>query len=159
MKKKTGWIARNGILTRGTPARDRLATAVHEAGHAVIAERMGEIVTHVMLVMDRPQRGLTVVNYRKRHGRIDPLTRAIVALAGHEAEHRFYGRPINALPPGDYEVLVKLGCSNKSINTLGWFARRHVCWFERDIRRVARELLRRGSLSRRQFLAALKGHA
>lgn len=154
--KARGWIRRGDTLTRGSADKDRRTVAVHEAAHAVVAHRMGERVQQLHLVRAKPMEGWTKIDYGVRRGRRDPITFAVIALAGHEAEHRFYGRPIGLLPPGDFKAVIDVGCSNKSANLVGWLARQHVKWFERDIRRVQKELLRRGSLTRRQFLAALR---
>jgi hypothetical protein len=159
----SGWIHRDGILTRGTAAKDRRTTALHEAAHAVVAHRLGAKVRRLWIVQRpvrnlRNTRGYTEIWYPKRQGRIDAFARTIICLAGHEAEHRVYGRPITALPLGDLHDLYALGmATDASLNLAGWTTRRYVRWHLPAIRRVARALLTHGDeLSRRQFLAAVR---
>lgn len=153
------WVVRDGILSRGTPAKDRRSSAIHEAAHAVVAHTLRGCVKTVKLDPKNPRNGETYYTLRKRRGRHDPVTVAVTALAGHEAEHRICGRPLSLLPAGDYATVLNLGCSRRTANLIGWLTRQYVRWAERDIRRVARALLKRGSLNRRQFLAALREKA
>lgn len=154
---KHGWRTTGGILHRGSPERDRRTTAVHEAGHAVVAHHLGARVLRLYLDPKEPRRGWSESAFQKQHGRIDPIVRAMVALSGHEAEHRIYGRPLRLMPAEDYMTVMKLGVTPSSANVIGWMTRRYVGWCESDIRRVARALRKRGRLNRRQFLAALRG--
>ncbi len=158
---KSAWITRGGRLTRGSFPKDRRTTALHEAAHAVVAHALGQRVTRLWLVQRpahalRDTRGYTEIVYPKRHGRVDPFARTVVCLAGHEAEHRVYGRPITALPLGDLRDIEAIGVGEKSLNLAGWLTRRYVRWHLPAIRRVAVALRERGALGRRQFLAALR---
>lgn len=132
----------------------RRATAIHEAAHAVIAEVAGAPVQRVVLSSDTV--GYAEAAYPHRRGRVDPVVRGVVALAGHEAECRFYGRPKTLLPAGDLRTVEALGCSSDSVNALGEIARRMVRWYAPQIKRVARALVARGTLNRRQFLQAYR---
>ena len=160
--KRKGWTHRGGILTRGTVAKDRRTTALHEAAHAVVAHRLGEKVTRLWITQRGREgrcrtKGFTEIDYLKRSGRINPFTRTIVCLAGHEAEHMAYGRPIALLPEGDLSDLYALGMTtDESLNLAGWVTRRYVRWNLPAIRRVGGELVARGRLSRRGFLKALR---
>jgi hypothetical protein len=150
IRRKVRWVVRGGFL-RPTDKRVSLkSVAHHEAAHAVIAEVCGAQVQRV--VIRDYLNGFSEAAYRKRRGKIDPVVRGVVSMAGHEAEVRFYGRPIRMLPRGDYEAVRSLGCSDDSVNALGEIARRLVRWHAPRIRRVAKALLKRGQLNRRQFL-------
>jgi hypothetical protein len=151
-----GWIVhrRDGLRLR-TPRLARWSTALHEAAHAVVAEVSGAPVHRLWLESDNV--GYAEASYPKRRGRIDPVVRGVVALAGHEAECRFTRRPKRLLPYGDYENVLSLGCSPDSVNALGEIARRMVRWYAKDIKRVARALIaNEGRLNRRQFLRAYR---
>ena len=154
---KNGWIVdKNKDLCRNTQAKTRHSTAVHEAGHAVVAERLGESVNWVRLHKTDAVRGETSVSYLKRKGQIDPVVRAVIAMAGHEAERVIYQRPATLLPLQDRQTVLALGCSEGTLNVVGHVSRQYVRRYQKEIRRVARALLRAGGrLSRTQFLAAL----
>jgi hypothetical protein len=154
--KRHDYLVRGDRLTRGTPAKDRRAAAIHEAGHAVMAHVVGEQPLRLVLVPGRPRNGYTETAYFRRGGRFDPLSRALVALAGHEAEHRVFGRPLDKVPYGDWRTLVGLGLSPITRNLAGRLARQIVRQHESAIRKVAKALLVRGRLDRRGFLAALR---
>jgi hypothetical protein len=106
-----------------------------------------------------PRVGYTETEFRKRRGRLDPIARCMVALAGHEAEHRVFARPLTLLPREDYATVMSLGVSPRSANLIGWLTRRYVVRCMPHIRNVAKALLLRGRLDRRQFLAALRAKA
>lgn len=156
---RSDYHIRHGLLLRNTPKKERHAYAIHEAGHAVVSERMGEKALRLWLV---PRRrgvvagGFTETLYTKRAGRYDPITRAVIALAGHEAERLVFNRPRHLLPWGDFHTVRRMGCSMASINVAGQTARRLVRQEVRAIRRVARALVARGKLGRRQFLRAYR---
>lgn len=156
LRLKKDWRDTKGILSRGTPEKDRHSTAIHEAGHAVLAHRLGQRVQWLVLASDCPYAGATSVFYKSQKGKIDPLVMGIVALAGHEAEHLVYQRPITKLPAEDYKTIVMLGFSPDSISVVGKITRRLSCTFEKDIRRVAKALLKTDSLNRRQFLKVIR---
>jgi hypothetical protein len=157
---RSDYRIRRGLLLRNTPRKERHAFAIHEAGHAVASERMGERTLRLWLVPHRRGHGLvggfTETLYTKRAGRYDPITRAVIALAGHEAERIAFNRPRHLLPWGDFHAVRRLGCSMISINVAGQHARRLVRKEMCAIRRVARALAERGELSRRQFLRAYR---
>jgi hypothetical protein len=162
MGRPSPWICSGGRLTRGSIAKDRRATALHEAAHAVVAHRLGQKVLGVGLEQRGPEgscrtRGWTTVNYKTRGRRVDPIAVGVVSLAGHEAERIAYARPRTLLPLGDLREVYRLGvATHQTLNLLGWFARRYVQHNLPAIRRVALVLNQRGSLSRRQFLAAMR---
>ncbi len=107
--------------------------------------------------IEAPRQGYTAYDTRPVKGKPScPITLAVVALAGHEAEHRCYGRPIDLLPASDYESVVALGVTTEAANLIGDTTRRLIRRWEPEIRRVQRALLLRGRLGPRQFLAALK---
>ncbi len=163
-KDAKGWYhsARNGILTRGTAAKDLRTTALHEAAHAVIAHRLGHKVQRLW-IESLPKRGLrntrgyTETCYKTRNRRPDAFAVVVVALAGHEAEHMVYGRPITALPMSDLRDIYRCGvATSQSLNLAGWISRKCVRRDMKAIRRVAVALRVRGSLNRRQFLAVIR---
>lgn len=150
-----GWILhRRDGLRLADSKMARRSTAIHEAAHAVVAEIVGARVQRVCLISDTV--GFSEAAYTHRRGKVDPVARGVVSLAGHEAERRFYRRPRTLLPKGDYEAVLALGCSGDSANALAEIARRMVRWYTPEIKRVAKALLRGGSLNRRQFLAAYR---
>lgn len=162
-KLPKGWTIRDGLLTMKDPVRDRRATAIHEAGHAVVSELVRERVQRVGLTSRYLRnssytglRGFCNTLYSKQHGRIDPIHRAVIALAGHEAEVYLCARPVTLLPLEDLQVIRRLGCSDDSVALAGQISRRYVRWNAKDIRRVAREILKYQMLSRRQFLKAYR---
>jgi hypothetical protein len=163
-RRAKGWTHRGGVLTRGTPAKDRHTTAIHEAGHAVVAHYLGAKVKWLRMDPKRPEwRAKTYVEYvaRKVRGRFapDPLVVAIVALSGHEAERLVHNRPRRLLPAGDYQHARSFGLSERSINAVGFVARRYVRSVLPEVRGVARQLLAAGKLDRRGFLRALRASA
>lgn len=149
-----GWIIhpKDG-LRRADDRQSRRSVAIHEAAHAVIGEIVGAPAQ--WLVIKSNVVGQTATAYRHRRGKVDPFARAVVLLAGHEAEVRLCGRPMHLLPRHDYETAQKLGLSDASINAIGWMTRRLVRREVKTIRRVARALLHTGRINRKQFLAAL----
>lgn len=153
-----GYVIRKGLLVKSGARADRYATAVHEAGHAVVAHLLGEKVqrVEVFALARAGMRGACWALYRKRFRRVDPVTRAVVAMAGHEAEHRICGRPMKLLPLGDVTVVRRLGCAESTVNIVGWLARGYVRRNVSAIRAVAHVLVERGALTRRQFLRAYR---
>lgn len=153
-----GWtVSRDQRLSRGSERLDRWSTAVHEAGHAVIGELLGGQVRRLWLGSDA-RNGMTETVYARRGRRpIDPIMLACAHLAGHEAEARLCGRPLNLLPQGDLRALLAMGVERgESLNAIGRTTRQLVRRHEAAIRRVARALVRHGHLDRRAFLAALR---
>lgn len=151
------YVIRRGFLLRNSPRKERYAFAVHEAGHAVVSHAMGERPLRLWLVGKGLERGFTTTQYLKRRGRYDPIARAVIAMAGHEAECILLGRPRNKLPVSDYQTVLGLGCSVYSATLAGNIARRIIRREIKALRRVARALYERGSLNRRQFLRVYRG--
>lgn len=101
------------MLTRS----DRHRTAVHEAGHAIAAWRLGIAVERVTIIADDEALGHCVSPYK--HFEVSPdewgedavRNHIVVTLAGAEAERRHCGD----LPPGscdhDHKVAVDLAMS------------------------------------------------
>ena len=160
-----GWIVHRGVLTRGSVEKDRRTTALHEAAHAVVAHRLGEKVTRLWINQRGREgrcrtHGFTEIVYLRRGRKLNPFSRMIVCLAGHEAEHMVYGRPHSLLPRGDLRDIYALGMTtDQSLNLAGWLTRRYVRWHLPAMRRVAKELGARGKLDRRGFLRALRASA
>lgn len=151
-----GWIEHRGFLGRGSPSKNRRSTALHEAAHAVFAEHLGAKVQRLWLVANkRHDTGYTETLWPRVNGRCtDPLAFAIQTLAGHEAEHAAYDRPISKLPAGDYRAIERRGYSASSINLVGYLTRKLLPGLMPEIRRVQKALLEKGRLSRRLFLGA-----
>ena len=141
----------------------RRSTAIHEAAHAVVAHVMGErveLLTISQRITDtlgcKVRHGNCRIGYTVRRGKSDPISMAVVSLAGHEAEVIMCGRPIQFLPAGDYKDLLKLGCSERNANVVGWMARKFIRANAKAIRRVAWLLNERGVMTRKQFLKAFE---
>ena len=152
-------------LTRGSEIKDRRATAVHEAGHAVVAHLLLQRVTRIELHQDNLHRGFTHIEYFMRRvgprgGSLkDPVILLMTIIAGHEAEHAIYGRPLEHLPSGDLLDALHTGCTVLSLNRIGYLTRVLIRMNEAKIRRVARALYKKGKLSRPEFLRALRTSA
>jgi len=148
-----GWVIRNNLLQRDTNAKDRRSTAVHEAGHAVVAHLLGLKVHRLWLHETNQSVGRCEYRMPLKPCR---FVRAAVSLAGHESEVAIYRRPITKLPAGDYAYAQRLGFSPRGIRFVAWAVRRIVRRHKRKIRGVARVLLAKGELTRRQFLKAYR---
>lgn len=150
-----GWTETKHTLRRDTPAKEWRAATIHEAAHAVVAHFLGQKVLRVE-VNDK-NAGHAAVEWRSLAPMPDPVAFAMFCLAGHEAEHKAYGRPLRCLPMGDVKPLDRYGFSDASMSHLGKLSRKFVRHVWPEIRKVQRALLAKGRLSRRQFLAALRG--
>jgi hypothetical protein len=148
---------RGNFLGRRSLAEDLRSVALHEAAHAVYAERLGGRVLRVWLERKRlVTRGWCEMLWPKRKGHTDAFARALELLAGHEAEHRVYGRPINQLPSLDWRDLKLLGLSYKSACLAGWLTRKILPEYLSAIRRVQRALITKGELSGREVRRILR---
>lgn len=148
-------------LRKLTPENEARRTADHEAAHAVIAHLYGARV--VLLAVDRrdPRCGMTHVGWPTRRGRADVVAQAVMSMAGHEAEVRFWRRNIHWLPATDVRVCThQLRCGSMSVDTAGYVARRLVSIYRHKIRWVAQALVQTPTwrLDRRGFLAAMRAY-
>ena len=158
-----GWEIRKDRLGKSDPRADRRTTAIHEAGHAVMAHVWGGYVMRLKLYnrSNWSHAGHTGVccwrHPPHKFRRQDPLLVALVSLAGHEAEVVLTGRPRALLPALDLRSVRRFGYGDNTIHVVGWLAHRYVRRYASRIRRVARALLAKGELTHTTFLAAYKG--
>ena len=129
-------------------------TALHEAGHAVVAYILGYKVLDVVVHQDRT--GYCNVRFRvprdkRAKWRAEcPITVANILMAGHEAEVLWCGRKLTSMPSSDLGDLKKLGISWTGINIqreqLGKFLRK----WKTTVFEVAR-MADKGRLTGRRF--------
>lgn len=131
----------------------RRLVARHEVGHAVIAHVLG---CPVQMVKITRLGGYAITSHTPvRRGRQpDPLRRAIVNAAGAQAEFwrrsRVYKHAVRTASL-DVRSTLRLGFRGASVSTIDAMAHHFVTKYIATIRRVARELDKRGTMMADDF--------
>ncbi len=112
--------------------------ALHEAAHAVVAEKLGCRVDVVKLT--RNDRGLCRYRTPKRP---DPLVLAMIAMAGHAADVEWSGLRVGLVPVDDHRFVRRLGFSGRSLPTILELARGQVNEHSIAIQHIADVLMQR----------------
>jgi len=139
----------------------RALTAMHEAGHALCAHRVGHrlVSTTIDPRSDLP-RGIVLGRSVARgdlRTRADRERAVIALLGGAAAEKVALGRPRWRRASSDLEKAVDLlGGNVERLGTLWVATTRIVRGYREEIVRVARRLLRDGTLSGADVLAAMR---
>ncbi len=134
-------------------------TAIHEAGHAVVAHLLHQHV-HELVVKNKTD-GYCKISYTsgtKAH-KPDPVIRGCVISAGHLAEVLWCGRNIKYLPATDLNPMEDLRIGIRGMNELRAPVEKALKKNRALVMRVARALEShpRRKLNRREFLKALRG--
>lgn len=131
----------------------RLRIARHEAAHVVCAVKLGIYVHSCGIGAHKLMRGSAGWTKLRDQRRPDPLEWAHVFLAGDAAERHFYGASRRRVSLDDWRKTRALGLRDRSIESVSMSADAFVIEHTATIDRVAQELARRGTLSRKAILA------
>lgn len=129
-------------------------TALHEAAHAVIGHALGLHVCSLSVVRKGDALGQVVFSWRKKPC---PVVMAAMLMAGHEACVLWRGHKVDRVPGSDWDAVRRAGVSVTGVRLV----RPELLWALRQYKKlifaVARELDQSGRMSRRKFLAVMKG--
>lgn len=129
-------------------------TAIHEAAHAVIGHALGLHVHSLSVVKKGDAFGHVVFSWRKKPC---PVVISAMFMAGHEACVLWCGHAAHRVPRQDWKDMGKAGVSARGAGIVRPELLRALRQYKRVIFAVARELERSGRMSRRKFLAVVKG--
>ena len=92
------------------PKASRRATAIHEAGHAVVAHHFGHRIISIRLRKDR-----TGYVRREQEGIPCPVEWALICLAGDAAEYRARTLPRRLMSRGDSRNMERAGFGRRAV--------------------------------------------